>query len=229
MGQKVNPKIFRIGINRTWISKWFSHRDYGRLLKEDQKIRKFISQKLKEASVDRIEIERPAGNLIINIFSAKPGLIIGRAGAGIEDLKKSLQNRILSQSASANRGGQRTPVNLNIQEVSRPDLSANIVMQSIISDLEKRIPFRRAMKQALARVERAGALGAKVMVGGRLNGADIARQEKLAWGKIPLHTLRADIDYARGFARTIFGTIGVKVWIYRGEIFEKENKINKED
>lgn len=220
MGQKVNPKIFRIGINRACTSKWFSHRDYSRLLKEDQKIRKFISRKLKEASIDRIEIERPAGNLTINIHSAKPGLIIGRAGAGIEELKKSLQNQIL---------GKKAPVNLNIQEVGRPDLSANIVLQSIISDLEKRIPFRRAMKQALARVERAGALGVKVMVGGRLNGADIARQEKLAWGKIPLHTLRADIDYSRGSARTIFGTIGVKVWIYRGEIFEKENKINKED
>lgn len=218
MGQKVNPKVFRIGINKTWNSRWFSNKDYSGLLRQDVTIRKFISQKLKDASVERIEIERPAGNLNIIIHSAKPGLIIGRAGAGIEDLKKEIQKKFLDK---------KTVVNLNIQEVSQPDLSANIVLQNMITDIEKRMPLRRVMKQALARVERAGALGAKVIVAGRLNGAEIARTEKLGWGKIPLHTLRADIDYARGFARTIFGTIGVKVWIYRGEIFDKDNKTKK--
>jgi len=213
MGRKVNPKIFRIGINKTWASKWFSDKDYSKLLREDVTIRRFIKNKLKEASVEKIEIERPAGNLNINIFSAKPGLIIGRAGAGIEDLKKAVQQNFLDK---------KTKVNLNIQEVSQPDLSADIILQSMILDIEKRMPFRRVMKQALNRVERAGAKGAKVMISGRLNGAEIARSEKLGWGKIPLQTLRADIDYARGFAKTIFGSIGIKVWIYRGEIFAKE-------
>ncbi|MFH1172988.1 MAG: 30S ribosomal protein S3 [bacterium] len=218
MGQKVNPTIFRIGINKTWTSKWFSDKDFSGLLRQDVTIRKFISQKLKDASVEKIEIERPAGNLNITIYSAKPGLIIGRAGAGIEDLKKEIQKQFL---------GKKTAINLNIQEVSQPDLSANIVLQNMISEIEKRMPFRRVMKQALARIERAGALGAKVIVAGRLNGAEIARTEKLGWGKVPLHTLRADIDYSRGFAKTIFGTIGIKVWIYRGEIFDKDNKTKK--
>lgn len=215
MGQKVNPKIFRIGINRTWDSRWFSDKNYSSLLRQDVLIRKFIKNKLKEAAVDKVEIERPAGNLNITIYSGKPGMIIGRAGAGIEDLKKEIQKKFLEKKVS---------LNLNIQEVAKPDLAAQIVLLNIIADLEKRIPFRRAMKQALSRVERAGALGARVVVAGRLNGAEIARTEKLGWGKIPLHTLRADIDYARGFARTIFGTIGVKVWIYRGNIFSARER-----
>ncbi len=213
MGQKVNPRIFRIGINKTWDSKWFSDKNYSTLLRQDVLIRKHIKNKLKDAAVDKIEIERPAGNINITIYSGKPGMIIGRAGAGIEELKKEIQNKFL---------GKKFSLNLNIQEITKPDLSAQIVLQSMIADIEKRIPFRRVMKQALSRIERAGALGARVVVAGRLNGAEIARTEKLSWGKIPLHTLRADIDYARSFARTIFGTIGIKVWINRGEVFNKK-------
>lgn len=213
MGQKVNPKIFRIGINKTWDSKWFSDKDYSAFLRQDILIRKYVKNKLKDASVDKIEIERPAGNISITIYSGKPGMIIGRAGAGIEELKKDIQNKFL---------GKKPSLNLNIQEITKPDLSSQIILQSMIADIEKRIPFRRVMKQALSRIERGGALGARAVVAGRLNGAEIARTEKLSWGKIPLHTLRADIDYSRGFAKTIFGTIGIKVWINRGEVFNKK-------
>lgn len=216
MGQKVNPKIFRMGIIRTWESKWFSKNKYSDFLKLDVAIRKFLNLKLKDAALDRIEIERSGESIKITIHSAKPGIIIGRSGVGIEDLKNKLQKSVLNKMNIGKMG-----VNLNIQEVKNPNLSANIIMQNVIDDLEKRIPFRRALKQAIGKAEKAGAKGVKIMVAGRLNGAEIARNEKLTSGKIPLHTLRADIDYTRGVARTIYGAIGVKVWIYKGDIFKQ--------
>ncbi|MFH0854144.1 MAG: 30S ribosomal protein S3 [bacterium] len=215
MGHKVNPKIFRMGIIRTWDSKWFAKGKFSSFLKQDVLIRKFLKKQLREAAIDKIEIERSTNNIKIIIYSAKPGVIIGRSGAGIEELKNNLKklfNKI---------GLSDINLNLNIQEVRNPNLSANIVLQNVIDDIEKRIPFRRALKQANGKVEKAGAKGVKIVVSGRLNGAEIARTEKLTAGKIPLHTLRADIDYSRGTARTIYGAIGVKVWIYKGEVFNQ--------
>jgi small subunit ribosomal protein S3 len=214
MGQKVNPKSFRIGTTTTWNSKWFAgKKDYADLLKEDVQIRKFLEKELRLAAVDSIIIERTAKNLSINIASAKPGVIIGRAGAGAEELKKKIKFKFF--------GSKKVTINLNIKEVDKPSLSARIVMLDIITDLEKRVAFRRAVKAAIGRVERAGAKGVKVIVAGRLNGAEIARQESFSSGSLPLHTLRADINYSRGAARTIYGAIGVKVWIYRGQVLEK--------
>jgi small subunit ribosomal protein S3 len=181
-------------------------------LEEDIKIRKFLAKELKEAGLDRIDIERTANNVTVVIYAAKPGLIIGRGGQGVEELKKKIINQFLEK---------KTNLNVNIIEVERPLLSAQIVLQQMINDIEKRIPFRRVMKQAIARVEKAGAQGVKVRVSGRLDGAEIARRETLVSGKMPLHTIRADIDYARGVARTTYGAIGLKIWIYRGEVFTK--------
>ncbi len=219
MGQKVHPKIFRTGIIYSWPSRWFSgvKKDYIKNIQTDVKIRKYLLKKLTEAGVDRVEIERSAKRINVAIFTAKPGLIIGRGGTGAEDLKKEIKFKFLPKFKLGE-------INLNINEVDRPNLSAQIIVQSMIMDLEKRMPYRRVMQQVVNRVKRAGALGVKVVVKGRLNGAEIARAEKFISGKIPLHTLRADISYARGFARTTYGAIGVKVWIYRGEIFEKEEK-----
>lgn len=215
MGQKVNPKGFRIGKIYTWNSLWFSEKNYVSFLKQDLSIRKFLLDALKEAAVEKIIIERGAGDVKINVYTAKPGVVIGRAGSGIEDLKKKIQQKFFAPKQN---------ININIKEVERPALSSSIVMQNVIADLEKRVPFRKAIKQAIGRVERAGAPGAKIMVSGRLNGAEIARVESITYGKIPLQTIRADIDYTRGAAQTIYGKIGVKVWIYRGEIFDKAEK-----
>lgn len=219
MGKKVNPKILRMGIIKTWPSVWFNNgKKYIKNVEQDVRIRKFMIKEFKEAGIDKVEIERNAKKIIINIHTAKPGLIIGRGGSGAEDLKKKLHKMFLSNPSGIRLG----EINLNVIEVSRPNLSSQIVAQSMILDIEKRMPFRRVMKQAIGRIERAGALGVKVVVSGRLNGAEIARTEKLVWGKVPLQTLRADIDYSRGVAHTTYGAIGVKVWIYKGEIFEKE-------
>lgn len=220
MGNKVHPKIFRIGIIRGWDSKWFARfggGDYTKRLREDVKIRQLLEESCKMAGVDKIEIERNVDNITVIIHVAKPGVIIGRGGSSVEEVKKKLIKTIWP--------GKKISLNLNIMEVQKPSLSARIILQGMTADLEKRMPFRRVLKQALERIEKAGgAQGAKVYVAGRLNGAEIARDEKLAWGKIPLHNLRADIDYACGVARTIYGAIGVKVWIYRGEIFDKKPK-----
>lgn len=208
----------RIGISKTWPSKWFSEGGaYIKNLEEDIKIRRFLNHKMKEAGVDRVEIERSANKITIAVHTAKPGLVIGRGGTGAEDLRKKIHRTYLKK----HRLGD---INVNIMEVDRPNLSAAIIVQSMTIDLEKRMPFRRVMKQAIMRTERAGALGVKIIVSGRLNGAEIAREEMLTSGKVPLHTLRADIDYSRGTAFTTYGTIGVKVWIYRGDIFEKKEK-----
>ncbi len=216
MGHKVNPKIFRVGITRTWPSKWFGT---GRLmikyLEQDIKAREFILKELREASVDRVEIERSGNKINLNIFTAKPGLIIGRGGTGVEDLKRKLHEKFLKNYKIGE-------INLNISEVERPNLSAPIIVQAMILDVEKRMPFRRVMKQAISRVERAGALGVKVVISGRLNGAEIARTEMLTSGKVPLHTLRANVDYAKSTAHTTYGTIGIKIWIYKGDVFKRE-------
>jgi small subunit ribosomal protein S3 len=221
MGKKVNPKIFRIGINRTWPSVWFaSGSDYIKNTKQDVLTRRFLMNDLKEAGVDNVRIERGLNKITLDITAAKPGVIIGHGGNGIEDLKKKIHVKFL-------KNFRMKEININIKECDRPNLSSQIVMQSVIADIEKRMPFKRTMKQAIGRVEKAGGLGVKIMVAGRLNGAEIAREEKLVSGKIPLQTLRADIDYSRGAAHTTYGTIGVKVWIYKGEVFEKDIK-NKE-
>lgn len=218
MGQKVNPKIFRIGVIRTWNSKWFSSgKNYIVNFSQDVNVRKYLINKLREAGVDRVEIERSANKINVNVFTAKPGMIIGRGGAGVDDLKKKIHDKFLKNY----RLGE---ISLNITEVDRPNLSAQIIVQSMILDLEKRVPYRRVIKQTIFRAERAGALGVRVIIKGRLNGAEIARSEMLTSGKVPLHTLRADIDYARGAARTTYGAVGVKVWIYKGEVFEKKEE-----
>lgn len=219
MGQKISPKVMRVGITRTWPSKWFADgKSYIDQVKQDVLVRKFLTKTLREAGIDRVDIERPSGKRIsINIHTAKPGIIIGRGGAGIEDLKKKLKSQYLKNF----RPGE---ISVNITEVERPNLSAQIVAQSMALEIEKRMPFKRVMKQAIGRVERSGALGVKVMMSGRLNGAEIARREMLISGKLPLQTLRADIDYCRLAAITTFGLIGIKVWIYRGEVFERKEE-----
>lgn len=221
MGQKVHPKIYRTAVIHSWPSKWFkTGREYIRRVEQDVNIRKYITKSLREAGIDRVEIERNANKITVSIYTAKPGLVIGRGGAGAEELKKTLKKRFLKTY----RPGDIT---VSINEVDRPNLSAQIVAQQMAIELEKRMPFKRVMKQAVQRVQRAGALGVKVMVKGRLNGAEIAREESIVAGKIPLQTLRADIDYARTMARTTYGAIGVKVWIYKGEVFEKESEEEK--
>lgn len=221
MGKKINPKIFRISITKAWTSKWFKEgREYSNNLEQDVRVKRFLTKELREAGVDRVEIERDPKKINVSIHTAKPGVIIGRGGTGAEDLKKKIHSKFLKNF----RPGD---INLNIFEVDRPSLSSQIVLQQMAIEIEKRMPFRRVMKQAIARVERAGALGVKVEVSGRLNGSEIARSEKLSSGKVPLHTLRADIDYSRGVARTTFGAIGIKVWINRGTVFEKTNEAVK--
>lgn len=215
MGHKVNPKAFRLGNTITWNSQWFAtNAKFSAFLEQDVKLRKFLVKELRDSAMEQVKIERANDAITLNIYTGKPGVIIGRSGAGVEDLKKKIKQKFLLGKAN---------LNINIKEVERVALSASLVMQEIIASLEKRIPFRRAVKQAVGKVMRAGALGVKVIVGGRLNGAEIARSETVAEGSLPLHTLRADIDYCRGAARTIYGAIGVKVWIYKRDVFKKGN------
>jgi small subunit ribosomal protein S3 len=220
MGNKVNPRAIRIAVNKGWNSKWFARQNFGILLRQDLAIKKFLKTKLKDSGVANIEIERSAEKLNIIIYAVKPGVIIGRSGVGIEDLKESLKKTILNKEATKVPG--KITMNINIMEVDKPNLNSQVVLDNIINDLEKRIPFRRSMKQSISRVMRAGAKGVKVVISGRLNGAEIAREEMLTEGEVPLHTLRADIDYSRAAAQTIYGKIGVKVWIYKGEVFNKK-------
>lgn len=216
MGQKVNPKSFRIGITRDWNSRWYAGKKYADYLEQDIRVKKFIKNKLPEAGIDKIEIERSPGKINIIIHTAKPGLIIGRGGQAIESLRKEIAQKFITD--------QGWQINISIQEVKQPNLSAEIILQGAIAEIEKRVPFRRVMKRLIENVRRAGAEGVKICMSGRLNGAEIARTELLSEGKVPLHTLRADIDYARGAARTTYGSIGIKVWIYRGEVFQDKNK-----
>lgn len=218
MGQKVNPKALRLCIIRSWPSKWFAGKDFATYLEQDIKIRKFVSGKLRDAGLDLIEMSRSANEITIDITAAKPGLIIGRGGMGIEELKKEIKAKILPPKMG---------LKINIKEVDNANLSAAIILQAMITDIEKRIQFRRVLKQTIDKVMKAGAKGVKVSAAGRLNGVDIARTEVLFEGKIPLHTLRADIDYARGHAQTTYGKIGLKVWIYKGEVFDQDNKDKK--
>lgn len=216
MGQKVNPVGFRIGGLKDWQSKWYANKhSYPTMLEQDIKIRRYLKIALREALVDRIDIERSRNTMTVTVHAAKPGVIIGRGGAGADKLKKHITRTYLPP---------KTNFNINIQEVRQPSLSAAIMVQNIIDELEKRTAFRRLLKQTVGRVMRDGAKGVKVMIKGRLNGSEIARSEMLAEGLIPLHTLRANIDYARGAAQMTYGKIGVKVWIYKGEVFDKAKK-----
>lgn len=213
MGQKVHPKGLRVGIIRNWESNWYADKNYTELLHEDIKIRNFIKGKLFQAGISGVEIERAANRIKVTIHTAKPGIVIGRGGSEVEALRKHLEKMT----------GKK--VNVNILEIKKPELDSQLVSEGIASQLEKRIAFRRAMKQAVARTMRLGALGVKISCSGRLAGAEIARTEWYSEGKVPLHTLRADIDYGFAEANTTYGKIGVKVWIYKGEVLpEKKNR-----
>lgn len=207
MGQKVSPKGLRLGIIDSWQSRWFAGRDYPKFIGEDVKIRKFLKDRLKAAGISKIEVERAASRLKINLFSAKPGLVIGKSGKDAESLKSDLKSLVARD------------VHLNIIEARKADMDGQLVAESIAFQLEKRVNFRRAMKESVNRAIRAGAEGIKVSVAGRLNGAEIARTEKYREGRVPLHTLRADIDYATAEAHTTYGVIGIKVWVFKGERF----------
>ena len=215
MGQKVHPIGMRVGIIRDWDAKWYAEKEYAEFLHEDLRIRKFIATKLADAAVSTIEIERAANRVNISIHTAKPGMVIGKGGSEVENLRKEL-NKLT---------GKR--VHINIVEIKKPDLDAKLVGEGIARQLENRVAFRRAQKQAIQRAMRAGAKGIKTQVSGRLNGADIARSEGYSEGTVPLHTLRADIDYAWEEADTTYGKLGVKVWIYRGEILPTKKSTEK--
>ena len=210
MGQKVHPYGFRLGINRTWRSRWFARKDYGALLHEDLHLKVMLKKKFFHAGISRVEIERAANKLTIIIFTSRPGIIVGKKGTEIEKLKKDLQ--VLTGR----------DINLKIQEVNKPELDAQLVSEGIAQQLEKRIAFRRAMRRAVDSTLRFGAKGIKVRTSGRLNGAEIARTEWYLTGQLPLHTIRADIDYGFAESNTTYGVIGVKVWIYKGEVFEMQ-------
>jgi len=215
VGQKVHPIGMRVGVIRDWDAKWYAEKEYAEYLHEDLRIRKFIASKLADAAVSTVEIERAANRVNISIHTAKPGMVIGKGGAEVENLRKEL-NKLT---------GKR--VHINIVEIKKPDLDAKLVGEGIARQLENRVAFRRAQKQAIQRTMRSGAKGIKTQVSGRLNGADIARSEGYSEGTVPLHTLRADIDYAWEEADTTYGKLGVKVWIYRGEVLPTKKNTEK--
>lgn len=212
MGQKVNPIGLRIGVIRDWESRWYAGKDYAELLHEDLKVREYIAKRLADSSVSKVEIERAANRLNVTIHTAKPGMVIGKGGTEVEALRKALNSLT----------GKR--VHINILEIKRADLDAKLVAENVARQLENRVSFRRAQKQVIQRAMRAGAKGIKTMVSGRLGGADIARSESYSEGTVPLHTLRADIDYAHAEADTTYGKLGVKVWIYKGEVLPTKKK-----
>jgi small subunit ribosomal protein S3 len=214
VGQKVHPYGFRLGYNKTWISSWYARKDYADLLQEDIALRKHIMKTLSHAGISRVEIERSANRVRINIHTARPGIIIGKKGLEVDRLKDELQKVMAGRQVS-----------LNIKEVRRAELDAALVAQNIALQLEKRVSFRRAMKKSVVSSLRFGALGIKVRVSGRLGGMEIARSEWYRQGRVPLHTLRADIDYGTAAANTTFGVIGVKVWIYRGDILPEKGRV----
>ncbi len=212
MGHKVNPKIFRIGLSENWASRWFKRGPaFARQLEQDTKLREYLNSKLRDCSLKSVEIERSPDNINIILHSSKPGIIIGRGGVGVEEIKNYLLKKIIKN--------KKIKLQINIKEVNKPQLCAQIMAQNIALELEKRIPYRRSMKRNIEAIIKAGAQGVKVHCAGRLGGVEIARTEKLTQGKIPLHTLRADIDYGTATARTTYGAIGVKIWIYKGEKF----------
>jgi small subunit ribosomal protein S3 len=223
MGQKVNPYGFRLGVTTDWKSRWFEERNYQDFVVEDWKIRDYLMSQLESAAVSRIEIERTRDRLRVDIHTARPGIVIGRRGSEADRLKKKLEDIT----------GLRNRIQLNIQEIKQPELDAALIAQSIADQLARRVAFRRAMKRAMQTVTKAGALGVRVQCSGRLGGSEMARKEGYREGRVPLHTLRADIDYGFREARTTFGRIGVKVWIYKGDILpyklSSEDKISRED
>ncbi len=213
MGQKVNPKGFRVGVIKDWDARWYANnKDFKHFLYEDYQLRKYVKAKLYASGVSKVDIERAGGQVRINIFTAKPGIVIGRGGQEVEILRKELEKM------------SGKTVKVNITEVKRPEMDAQLVAENVAASLEKRIAFRRAMKQTVTRTMRMGGEGIKIMCGGRLGGAEIARTEWYAEGKVPLHTLRADIDYGFAEANTAYGKIGVKVWIYKGEILPERRE-----
>jgi len=212
MGQKTNPIGLRLGINRTWDSRWFSQKDYATWLSEDYQIRKYIKKRLYKAGVAKIEIERSSNKCTVNIFTARPGMVIGRKGSEVDMLRDELKHLAGKD------------VQINIKDVKKPELNAQLVAEHIAMQLEQRVSFRRAMKKTIASAMRMGAQGIKVQVSGRLGGAEMSRREGYHEGRVPLHTLRADIDFARATAHTTFGCIGVKVWLYKGEVFPRDFK-----
>jgi small subunit ribosomal protein S3 len=215
MGQKVHPKGFRLGIIEQWDSKWFARREYAQLLHEDLRMRKFLKERLYHAGVSKVEIERAANKAKINIYTARPGIVIGKKGAEIEKLKSELAKLTKRESF------------INIHEVRRPDVDAQLVAENVALQLERRVAFRRAMKEAVGRAMRMGAQGVKVRCAGRLGGAEIARTEWYREGRVPLHTLRADISYGLAEAKTTYGIIGIKAWIFRGEVLTQEEEKQK--
>ena len=211
MGQKVNPIGLRLGINRTWDSRWYAEGDeYGELLHEDIRIRDYLMKELKQAAISKVVIERPAKKAHITIYSARPGIIIGKKGSEIERLRKKITDMATSE------------VTLNIIEIRKPEIDAQLIAEGIAQQLERRVSFRRAMKRAMQGAMRLGAQGIRVNCGGRLGGAEIARSEWYREGRVPLHTFRADIDYAESTAHTAYGTCGIKVWVFKGEIMEND-------
>jgi len=215
LGQKVNPIGLRVGINRTWDSKWFAEKNYREWLHEDLRVREFIKKELYSAGISRVELERAPGKLKVTIHTARPGIVIGKGGAGVEELKKKVEK--LSKSN----------VFINIVEVRKPETDAQLIAESVALQLEKRIAFRRAMKKAISQALKFGVKGIKVNLAGRLGGAEMSRVERYHEGRVPLHTLRADIDFGYTQAHTTYGVIGVKVWVYKGEIFEEKQSIRR--
>jgi len=217
MGQKVHPTGIRLGIVKDWTSTWYAGAgNYANYLNMDLKIREFIKQRLSQASVSRIQIARPAHNAVITVHTARPGIVIGKKGEDIDNLRREVSEKM------------GVPVSINIEEIRKPELDATLVAESVAQQLERRIMFRRAMKRAVSNSMRIGAEGIKIKVGGRLNGAEIARDEWYREGRVPLHTLRADIDYGTAEANTTYGKIGVKVWIFKGEVIGREEESEAE-
>ena len=213
MGQKISPTSLRLGINKDWASRWFGGRKYKDFLKDDLKVRAFLEKKLKNMGIDKIELERGTDALNVIIHTSRPGFLIGRGGTGVEELKAQI-HKVLKNKGS---------IRLEIQEIKNPELSAKIMAESIVEQVEKRTPFRRILKQTLSKMmANKQVKGAKILMGGRLDGAEIARSEHLEEGSLPLQTLRADIDYAKATARTTYGAVGIKVWVYKGDVFDKE-------
>jgi small subunit ribosomal protein S3 len=221
MGHKVNPKVYRLGFTTSWTSKWFGfgNQSYAKKIEEDTRVKDFLYTKLKDAGIANVEIDRAPGGMTVTIHSSKPGIIIGRGGTEVEALKKSILAKILKD--------KKLKLSIEIKEIKEPQLSARIMAQNIVSELEKRVPYRKCMRRNIENIMKAGAKGGKIVCGGRLDGVEIARTETVYQGKVPLQTLRADIDYANLPARTTYGAIGVKVWIYKGDVFE--NRELKQD
>jgi small subunit ribosomal protein S3 len=216
VGQKVNPIGFRLGLTKNWTSKWFAdHRTYANLLEQDVRLQRYIKKHLKHAGISRVEVERAAQKIRLTIFASRPGIIIGRKGEAADQLKADLQKL------------SKTDVTVNIKEVKRPEIDAQLISENIATQLERRIAFRRAIKRALASAMRLNIQGCKIMVGGRLNGAEMSRTEWVREGRVPLHTLRAEIDYGTSEAKTTYGQIGVKVWVYRGEEYQQPRLLRR--